>query len=201
MSLAHREYASYDEYVRLQGRKASRRREALLANLPTDIAKWTHAFRAAASHLNPGAVLCLGARTGSEVTAASQAGFRGSVGIDLHPVGPAVMRADWHALPFADASFPNVYSNSLDHCLYLDRLAAEVRRVLVPGGIFFLMASDKPGPGKNRERWLASGGTHEALYWDHADELRDALLPYGFASVTAWRSGCWGHYILRRIDR
>lgn len=197
MPLVSRAYPSYAEYSRLQGRKASRKRGALLANLAADTARFEQVFRAAKARLAPGPVLCLGARTGAESIAAARAGYAGSVGIDLHPVGPTVMQADWHELPFANAAFPNAYTNSLDHCLYLDRLAAEVLRVLTPGGRFYVMASDKPGPGKNAKAWLANAtNTHEALFWDCADELFQALTAYGFAPLTTWRTGVWSHCIL-----
>lgn len=201
MSLTRREFKSYEDYVRLQGRKARRHRDRLLANLPKDIVRFQAAFQAAKRFLRPGPVLCLGARTGAEVIGATRVGFTGSVGVDLHPVGRDVIQADWHALPFPDASYPNVYTNSLDHCLDLDRLAAEVHRVLVPNGAFYVMASDKPGPGKNAAYWLARGGNHEALFWDDADDLCAALAARRFAPGAKWRTGVWGHYVLTRAER
>lgn len=199
MSLIQRAYTSYADYVRLQGLKATRERVALLATRPKALERFTHDFQSAQRHLRPGPVLCLGARTGAEVLAFARAGFTGSVGIDLYPIGDCVIHADWHALPFVDASVPNVYTNSLDHCLYLDRLATEVHRVLVPKGIFYVMASDRP-LGKNSQAWLTTGGQHEALFWDQADDLCHALASYHFAPIAAWRVGVWSHFILMRVE-
>src|SRR3990167_4617101 len=197
MALTHRAFASYEEYVRLQGGKARRQRTALLAGLPQSIKRFEQIFRAARVFLHPGPVRCLGARTGAEAIAAVKIGFAGSVGIDLHPVGPGVVQADWHALPFPDASFANVFTNSLDHCLYLDKVTAEISRVLQPAGVLYLMASDK---GRKTEAtaaaWAVAAG-NEALYWRHSDELCEAVMGYGFELVTAWRTGSWGAYILR----
>ena len=191
--IAHREFRSYDEYVYKQGGKARGRRDHLLAHVAKNTKSFERTFRRASSYLKPGAVLCLGARTGAESIGATQAGFVGSVGIDLHPVGPSVIQADWHHLPFPADSFANVYSNSLDHCLDLAKLTAEVRRVLVRGGRFYLMATNRDGA--TLEAWLEKGG-NEALYWQNSDELRDAVCAYGFETKKAWRDGKWGHYVL-----
>jgi SAM-dependent methyltransferase len=192
MTIASRTFENYDEYVYKQGGKARGRRDHLLKHLDKNTESFERVFRTAAAHLTSGAVLCLGARTGAESIGATRAGFKGSVGIDLHPVGPTVQQGDWHALTFADASFANVYSNSLDHCLYLDKLAAEVRRVLVPAGRFYVMATNRAD--SNLEDWLAKGG-NEGLFWQTSDDLRDALCDRGFALKKAWRDGKWGHYV------
>lgn len=190
--IVHREFPTYDEYVYKQGGKARGKRDELLAHLEKNAESFERTFARAAKHLRPGAVLCLGARTGAESIGASRAGFAGSVGVDLHPVGPTVRQADWHDLPFADGSFPNVYSNSLDHCLSLDRLTAQVQRVLAKGGRFYVMATNREG--HTLEAWEAKGG-NEALYWDRSDDLRDAICARGFVAVASWRNGKWGHYV------
>lgn len=189
--IAHRTFEDYNLYVYLQGGKARARSEFLLEHLPKGIQRYRKVFRLASSHLKPGPVLCLGARTGAESLGAVEAGFPGSVGIDLHPVGPTVLRGDWHALQFPSHSFANVYTNSLDHCLYLDRLAAEVQRVLIKGGRFYLMATNRT---TTEAAWRA-GHKNEGLYWQTSDDLRDALIACGFTVLTSWRDGKWGHYI------
>jgi SAM-dependent methyltransferase len=45
------------------------------------------------------------------------------------------VQADGHALPFADASFDAVWGNAVLHHLDLPVAAAEIRRVLKPGGV------------------------------------------------------------------
>lgn len=191
--IAHREFETYDAYVYKQGGKARGQREELLEHMPKHVESFTRVFRRVSHHLTAGPVLCLGARTGAESLGATKAGFNKSVGIDLHPVGPTVLHGDWHDLPFADASFANAYSNSLDHCLYLDRLCAQVQRVIVPDGRFYVMATNRQTPV---EEWLAKGG-NEALFWRTSDDLADAICGYGFTIAVAWRDGKWGHYILK----
>lgn len=194
MALAQRTFNDYAHYVYEQGGKARWRRELLLAHLPRDTEGFAKTFRAAAAHLTPGSVLCLGARTGAESLGAVNAGFVGSVGIDLHPIGPTVLQGDWHDLPFVDRSFANVYCNSLDHCLYLDKFAAQVKLVLVSGGRFYLMATNRDG--NTVEDWLAKW-SNEALFWETSDQLRDAICGYGFEVTSAWRTGKWGHYVFK----
>lgn len=190
--IAHRTFPSYEDYVYKQGGKAIRKRDFLLAHLPKNTESFTRIFRDAAPHLKSGTVLCLGARTGAESLGAVKAGFKGSVGIDLHPVGPTVLPGDWHSLAFRCAVFANAYCNSFDHCLYPDQLTREVQRVLEPGGRFYVMATNRGG---SASEWRADLGSNEALYWDTSDELRDALCSYGFQVQKEWRAGKWGHYV------
>ncbi len=193
MTLASRPFENYDEYVYKQGGKARGRREHLLKHVEKNTESFERTFLRAKPHLKPGSVLCLGARTGAESIGATRAGFKGSVGIDLHPVGETVLQGDWHDLKFADASFANAYSNSLDHCLYLDRLAAGVKRVLRSEGRFYVMATNRAD--SNLQDWLAKGG-NEGLFWQTSDDLRDALCECGFVQKASWRDGKWGHYVL-----
>lgn len=192
--IAHRSFESYEQYVFKQGGKARGCRDKLMKHHDRHIRSYEKTFRDAATHLRPGAVLCLGARTGAESLGATQAGFAGSVGIDLHPVGPTVITGDWHDLKFPAASFANVYSNSLDHCLHLDRLTAEVTRVLEPKGRFYVMATNRDG--HSLEKWQAETKHNEALYWQTSDDLCGAICGFGFAVMQTWRTGKWGHYVL-----
>jgi len=189
--IAHRTFTDYQQYVYLQGGKARARADFLLAHLPKRTQYFEKVFRHAALDLKPGSVLCLGARTGAESLGAVAAGFDGSVGIDLHPVGPSVLQGDWHDLQFADGQFANVYTNSLDHCLYLDKLCAEVKRVLVPDGRFYLMATNRT---TTEAAWL-TGHKNEGLYWETSDQLVEAICGYGFSVKHAWRDGKWGHCV------
>ncbi len=191
--IAHRPFADYETYVYRQGGKARNASGWLDRHLEKNTHKFTRIFRNASAHLKKGPVLCLGARTGAESLGAVAAGFAGSVGIDLHPAGPTVLKGDWHALEFGDGTFANAYTNSLDHCLHLDRMATEVRRVLQRGGRFYVMATNRPG--KTADKWLGIS-SNEALYWDTSQDLADSICDYGFTQVHAWRKGKWGNHIL-----
>jgi len=191
MTLAHRTFPDYEQYVYTQGGKARGRSAFLMAHLAKNTQRFEKIFRLASTHLKSGSVLCLGARTGAESLGAVAAGFAGSVGIDLHPIGPTVLRGDWHDMQFSPASFANVFTNSLDHCLYLDKLCAEVKRVLVTDGRFYLMATNRT---ITVEAWRA-GHKNEGLYWQVSDDLAKAICGYGFAVKHSWRDGKRGHYV------
>lgn len=199
--IVRRDFDSYERYVHAQGGKARGNREKLIKATPAQTLSFSIFFREAARYLEPGPVLCLGARTGAEVAAFDALGFRGSVGIDLHPIGKDVRVGDWHAMPeFADGSFSTVYSNSFDHCLYPEKACAEIARILTPAGRFYLMASDKGiKDAAAAERWKASKKSNEAIFWSRAEELRDVVLGLGFRLRREWKtSQCWTHFILAK---
>jgi SAM-dependent methyltransferase len=81
--------------------------------------------------LSPGKMLCLGARFGEEVRAWQDLDFN-AIGIDLNP-GPNneyVIKGDFHNIPWPDESFDYVWSNAIDHSLYLEQVVRETYRVL-----------------------------------------------------------------------
>lgn len=203
MTILRRDFDSYDAYVEAQGRKAQYKRDELMRGYERSFVSFAHVLRRAADRLNKGRpMLCLGARTGAESNAAIRVGFKGSVGVDLHPIGLHVQKADWHSMPqFADASFANVYTNSFDHCLYLDRAVGEIVRILTPDGRFYLQASDRGVKDEKRERsWLLEPKHNEALYWSDSDALRDAVLECGGLKVREqWREGIWGNYVFEKL--
>lgn len=170
-----REYPSYEAYVQHQRTKLDAMRarslerhdarfhEALssrLAALPLDLRGLP--------------VLCLAARQGTEVRAFTDRGAF-AVGIDLNP-GKGnrwVVVGDFHDLQFADDSVGLVYTNSLDHAFDLDRIMAEVRRVLRPDGHFLAEV------GRGGE----AGGFYESLAWSSVDDLVATILARGFELV------------------
>jgi SAM-dependent methyltransferase len=122
-------------------------------------------------------VLCLGAREGAEVRAFLDRGAS-AVGVDLNPGpdNPWVVRGDFHALQFADGSADLVYSNSLDHAFDLERMLAEVKRVLAPEGTFLVELARGTEEGGGR-------GFYEALSWPRADAMIARLEAAGFAAT------------------
>jgi SAM-dependent methyltransferase len=87
---------------------------------------------------NESKALCIGARVGQEVEALRRIGVSDSVGIDLVPSPPLVMRGDFHNQPFDNETFDFEFSNVFDHALYPDRFVAEIERTLKPGGVCVL---------------------------------------------------------------
>jgi SAM-dependent methyltransferase len=118
-------------------------------------------------------VLCLGAREGAEVRAFIERGAF-AIGLDLNP-GRAnrwVVTGDFHRLQYGDRSLDVVYTNSIDHALELDRMLAEVTRVLKPGGLFLVEVGLGTAEGGGR-------GFYEALSWGRADEVIARLVAGG----------------------
>ena len=135
--IQRRDFDSYEAYVHAQGGKARGRGAELLASRPAQARAFSALLREAVRF--PGRrvpVLCLGGQDGrrDRTRGPNGLGFKGSVGIDLHPLGKDVRRGDWHAMPeFSDGSFSVVYSNSFDHCLRLRQGVPIQRRILAAG--------------------------------------------------------------------
>ncbi|KAG5236156.1 methyltransferase domain-containing protein [Salix suchowensis] len=87
---------------------------------------------------NESKALCIGARVGQEVEALRRIGVSDSVGMDLVPYPPLVVRGDFHHQPFDDGTFDFEFSNVFDHALFPDKFVGEIERTLKPGGICVL---------------------------------------------------------------
>ncbi|XP_057514968.1 uncharacterized protein LOC130796608 [Actinidia eriantha] len=82
--------------------------------------------------------LCIGARVGQEVAALKQVGVSDSVGMDLVPYPPLVIKGDFHSQPFENETFDFEFSNVFDHALYPGKFVGEIERTLRPGGVCVL---------------------------------------------------------------
>ncbi|GAB4840513.1 hypothetical protein Ancab_021282 [Ancistrocladus abbreviatus] len=87
---------------------------------------------------NSSRALCIGARVGQEVQALKQVGVSESIGIDLVPYPPLVVKGDFHHQPFDDETFDFEFSNVFDHALYPEKFVGEIERTLRPGGVCVL---------------------------------------------------------------
>ncbi|KAL6983808.1 hypothetical protein U1Q18_017182 [Sarracenia purpurea var. burkii] len=90
---------------------------------------------------NDSRALCIGARVGQEVEALRRVGVSDSVGIDLVPYPPLVLRGDFHHQPFDNETFDFEFSNVFDHALYPTRFVGEIERTLKPEGVCVLHVS------------------------------------------------------------
>ncbi len=172
-----RDYESYESYTESQTEKLDRQRVkweakgvawkkalyARLENLPFEIEGKN--------------VLCLGARLGWEVEAFIQnGGF--AVGIDLNP-GPDnkyVLVGDFHNLQYRSCSIDIVFTNSLDHCLDINKVLFEIKRVLKWQGIFMLEA--KIGTDER-------GGSdpYDCFEYKSRQQLFDYVISQGFSPL------------------
>ncbi len=81
--------------------------------------------------------LCLGSRTGQEVFVLGQLGVK-AIGIDLVAFPPFTIKGDIHNLDFDNNKFDLIFTNILDHSLYLEKFIQEMERVCVKNGIIIL---------------------------------------------------------------
>ncbi|KAG5604856.1 hypothetical protein H5410_026348 [Solanum commersonii] len=86
-------------------------------------------------------VLCIGARMGQEVEALKRVGVSNSVGMDLVPYPPLVVKGDFHNQPFDDEIFDLEFSNVFDHALFPEKFVSEIERTLKTGGVCVLHVS------------------------------------------------------------
>jgi len=84
-----------------------------------------------------------------------------AVRIDLNPGrdNRRMVVGDFHALQYADASVDVVYTNSLDHAFELERVLAEVRRVLKPEGTCLVEVGLGTEEGASRASTRSSRGS------------------------------------------
>ena len=89
--------------------------------------------------------VCLGARTGQEVFVLRELGIK-SIGIDLVEFPPYTIRGDIHNLDLDDKKFDLIFTNILDHSLYLEKFISEMERICVKDGIIILnLQENLPG--------------------------------------------------------
>lgn len=173
-----RRYDSYEDYVAHQKSKLALLEGVLLEEYDREFVAQLAARLRKVDRVKSGAsVLCLAARLGSEVKAFRALGCF-AVGIDLNPgpANPLVVVGDFHALQFADRCVDVVFTNSLDHSYDLEKMLAEVRRVLKPEGLFVVEAA-------MGEREGISPSTWEAFSWETVDDLIARLSECGFELI------------------
>jgi ubiquinone/menaquinone biosynthesis C-methylase UbiE len=125
-----------------------------------------------------------------------------------HACSVVFMRGDAHALPFAASHFSHVFSiEALYYIADLDQVAAEIHRVLVPGGRF-LCAINYFADNPYTRRWTSE--LQIPIYNRSADEHRRVFAAAGFASTRVARvhdpaplptryEGRWFHSLEDRI--
>jgi SAM-dependent methyltransferase len=157
--LAKRQYDTYDDYVSHQSAKLDKIEHRLHETEQEDLIEFRRRFAGCSPLGEARSVVCLGARLGTEVQALHALGYF-AVGIDLNPGenNAYVLPGDFHALVFPDGSLDAVYTNALDHVFDLDKVLAEIGRVLHPGGLF--VADVLPGYDEG-----FVPGAYEATHW------------------------------------
>lgn len=158
-TFATRRYGSYEEYVEHQSSKLARVAHRLDRNREQEIAEYIERFENVRQLTEVRNVLCLAARLGAEVEAFHRMGHF-AVGTDLNPGenNSYVMCGDFHAIVFPDGSVDAVYCNAIDHAFDIEKLVAEIARVLRSRGIF--IAEIETGFEEGH-----TPGDYESMHW------------------------------------
>lgn len=170
-----RQYPDYGTYVKHQRTKFDSQRAVTIRGHDERFhAALSDRLRDIPVELKGRSVLCLAARQGTEVRAFIDRGAF-AVGIDLNPgrENRWVVVGDFHALQYADDSVDVVFTNSLDHAFDLERIMAEVKRVLRPDGAFIVELNTDAGGGSPR-------GFYESFSWDSVDQMQERIQATGF---------------------
>jgi SAM-dependent methyltransferase len=134
-------HSSYEDYIKKQKEKTLD---------PKKILKWKgvewqikvdgfeNLFKRNEEYItNKKKALCLGSRTGQEVFVLRKLGMD-AIGIDLVEFPPYTIKGDIHNITYEDGIFDLVFTNILDHSLYLQKFVSEMERVSTKGGIIIL---------------------------------------------------------------
>jgi len=167
--LHYRDYGDYEAYTKHQSSKFKRVKNP--DKLFTRQYNWLlERIGSFLPFLDGRNALCLGARSGSEVAAFRDLGFK-AIGIDLNPgkESDLVIPGDFHDIPFEDGSFDVVYFNSIDHALDVRKISQEIHRVLVPNGQLALEISTKLS--RRDAKYFERSGIYESLVWDKTEDV------------------------------
>ncbi|KAK7395427.1 hypothetical protein VNO78_15985 [Psophocarpus tetragonolobus] len=91
---------------------------------------------------NHSRVLCVSAGAGHQVAALRRLGLDDVTGVEILDSPPLVRRADPHNLPFFDGAFDLAFTAHFDEALFPARFAAEMQRVVRPGGACLLLVAE-----------------------------------------------------------
>jgi SAM-dependent methyltransferase len=190
-----RDYASYDEYLTHQKQKLDEMVKMKGGFSNFDIFDYRLKFYLRFRHLQKllppdAAILCCGARQGTEVDVLQDLGFRNARGIDLNPGdgNPLVTVGDMMNLDYPDNSLDLLYTNCVDHAFDLDKLIGEHSRVLKPNGYLLYDI------GINMEE---GGGAFEAISWDRTEDIVQRLLKKFRTAVRLGRERQWLWVLVR----
>jgi SAM-dependent methyltransferase len=171
-----RSYSTYQKYVdhqsdKLQRLISPRSKDVDGVALPEYDVRYrevlTRRLEATKIAWNGQSVLCLGARLGTEVKCFLDLGCF-AVGIDINPGqhNRYVLHGDFHQVQFPSASVDVVFTNSLDHVYSIERVSAEIQRVIKANGFLIveaMLGSEEIEPNPSL--------LYESFYWKKIDHL------------------------------
>jgi len=188
MSINRRKYKGYKEYLKHQSKKMdigvkkkiNKFMPEYFSNNVRSFEKRIGKFK---KYIKTGQVLCLGARTGAEVVAFRNLGFKDTIGIDINPGenNEYVIKGDFHNMKFKNNSFDIVYCNCIDHSWDLRKLSKEIFRVSKDDA-FLLLEIDHlvKKSKKERKSLLKRDSKYESVMWDDFDDIKNELKEFKF---------------------
>jgi SAM-dependent methyltransferase len=186
-----------DDEVLTTALSYTREAAAWHARAAQDRSAWAETYERLATLVNPGdVVLDLGCGGGEDTPALASMGMR-CVGLDIsvglveltrrfEPLAGRAVLGDLRSLPFADGTFDAVWADGSVHHVpkpEMRGVAAEVARVLKPGGIFALSVERGLHDG-----YVSGGDNVQGKRWYsyfEPDELRAILRRVGIDVVDA----------------
>lgn len=164
-------YDNYESYIEHQASKLDKK-PAVCTKFDKLIEAEMDEFLDKYKIENKSSVLCLAARLGGEVRAFIKHGFF-AVGIDLNPGqnNRFVLSGDFHDIQFPDHSVDIIFTNSMDHSLYIDKLLSEINRVLKPDGL--LITKIPLGFKENNNHGFS---TYEVSQWKRVSDVLELMV-------------------------
>lgn len=196
--ISSRRYATYNDYVLHQQEKLNNLGGEAFVNPEKAVNMFRRRFELIVELPKNASVLCLGARRGEEVRALVGLGYF-AVGIDLNPghENKYVVTGDFHALQYSDSSVDCIYVNCLDHAFDLEKIVAEVQRVLKSGGLFIadILYGYEEG---------FAVGNHDTMHWAKARDFAEHLAKVAGFQIETFRdlaphgSAFWTQCVMRK---
>ncbi len=179
MSIKRRKYKDYESYLNHQSLKLKigvkkKIKKFMPESFLDNVRRFEKRINGFNLYIKPGKVLCIGARTGAEVMAFRNLGFKDSIGIDINPGkdNQYVIQGDFHNMEFEDNTFDTIYCNCIDHAWDLRQLSKEIFRVLKKNSILILEIDHLLKKGKNeRNELLKKNSKYESIMWGNFKDI------------------------------
>jgi len=206
MSIKHRKYSSYNEYLKHQSKKLDIGvKNKINKFMPEYFLNNVRSFEKRISKfkkdISNGKVLCLGARTGAEVVAFRNLGFEDSIGLDINPGknNKYVIKGDFHNMEFSNDIFDIIYCNCIDHAWDLKKLSKEVDRISKKES-FLLLEVDHLINKKDKERkkLLVRESKYESVMWSNFEEIEKEFKEFKFVKSFPSANPCFLAIIFKK---
>ena len=180
MSIFYRKYKSYDKYLKHQSKKlnigiSKKIKKFMPEYFFNNVRSFNNRIKGFEKYIKKGNILCLGARTGAEVVAFIELGFKNTIGIDINPGknNKYVIKGDFHNMDFKNNSFDTIYSNCIDHAWNLRKLSKEVYRILKDDGILILEIDHLLNKNiKKRQELIKKQSKYESIMWENFNDIK-----------------------------